>query len=118
SPNRGRLQAYRAARGNPAAMQAALPPPVSKERRPPFVAVVGLHSSGSSCLAGVLHHLGVHMGNTFTRSKFNGIGYEAVSLAKLCERAVPFPRVGLVRPAEETREALRRFIEIKQREAA
>jgi GR25 family glycosyltransferase involved in LPS biosynthesis len=29
----------------------------------PFVPILGLHSSGSSCLAGVVHALGIHLGN-------------------------------------------------------
>jgi hypothetical protein len=36
---------------------------MNQSKLPNFVAVLGLHSSGSSCLAGVLHHLGLHMGN-------------------------------------------------------
>src|SRR5262249_9106247 len=31
--------------------------------QPGFVAVIGLHSSGSSAMAGLLHHMGVHLGN-------------------------------------------------------
>ena len=56
----------------------------------PFVAVVGLHRSGSSCLAGVLRKLGVFMGRDLGGYEETG-GYEARGLAKLCERAYPFP---------------------------
>jgi hypothetical protein len=58
--------------------------------RLPFVAVVGLHRSGSSCLAGVLHHLGVHMGDELGGHEPSG-GFEARGLAAVCEAALPFP---------------------------
>jgi hypothetical protein len=56
----------------------------------PFVAVIGLHRSGSSCLAGVLHNLGVHMGDNLTGYEQTG-GFEATELMALCESAYPFP---------------------------
>lgn len=63
----------------------------------PFVMVLGLHSSGSSCLAGVLHHLGVHVGN-----KLVGYwGYEAAGLARLCEQAIPFGKTRVIMSEEE-----------------
>lgn len=61
----------------------------------PFVAVVGLHSSGSSCIAGVLHHLGIHLGNELTgyygKDPDKNCGFEAKGLAVMCESAIPFP---------------------------
>lgn len=56
----------------------------------PFVAVIGLHRSGSSCLAGVLHNLGVHMGERLTGYEPTG-GFEAAELMAICESAYPFP---------------------------
>ena len=56
----------------------------------PFVAVIGLHRSGSSCMAGVLHKLGVYMGDRLGGYEPSG-GFEARGLARLCERAYPFP---------------------------
>ncbi len=56
----------------------------------PFVAVIGLHRSGSSCLAGVLHNLGVHMGEMLTGYEPTG-GFEAAELMRICESAYPFP---------------------------
>lgn len=55
-----------------------------------FVAVIGLHRSGSSCLAGVLYKLGVHMGDNLAGYESTG-GYEAVGLSRICEKAYPFP---------------------------
>ncbi len=40
----------------------------------------------------ILHHLGVHMGNQLGGYESTG-GGEAIGLAKLCERAMPFPKV-------------------------
>tara|TARA_R110000803_G_scaffold3285_4_gene11197 strand:- start:3696 stop:5162 length:1467 start_codon:yes stop_codon:yes gene_type:complete len=69
--------------------------PLEDASKVPFVAVVGLHSSGSSCMAGVLHHLGVHMGDEFCgyygADPTKNCGFEAVSLAKLCEESIKFP---------------------------
>lgn len=42
----------------------------------PFVPILGLHSSGSSCLAGVVHALGLHLGNSLNK------GYEPNFLHK------------------------------------
>jgi hypothetical protein len=50
-----------------------------------FVVVLGLHSSGSSCLAMVLHHLGVYMGDSFAYRPTSG---EAVGIAAICENAM------------------------------
>lgn len=56
----------------------------------PFVAVIGLHRSGSSCLAGVLHKLGIHMGQQLGGYESTG-GFESAALARICEQAFPFP---------------------------
>jgi len=83
---------------------------------PPFVAVIGLHRSGSRCLAGVLHKLGVHMGNQLGGYEPRG-GFEAIALAHLCERAYPFPSTELAVPREQLVRELRSFIDEKRREA-
>ena len=61
----------------------------------PFVAVLGTHSSGSSALAGVLYHLGLHLGNSlggfYGKDPEKVCGFEAMGLASLCERVLPFP---------------------------
>jgi len=63
-----------------------------KAHKTMFVMIVGLHRSGSSCLAGVCHRLGVHMGNKFVGCEPDG-GYEAQELARKLEHAWPYPGV-------------------------
>lgn len=88
----------------------------SPESLPPFVAVIGLHRSGSSALAGVLHKLGVHLGNQLGGYEPSG-GFEAVTLAHLCEHAYPFPSTTLAIPREQLLRDLRSFIAEKRLEA-
>ena len=75
----------------------------------PFVAVIGLHRSGSSCLAGVLHHLGVHMGEMLAGYEPTG-GFEAVELMRLCESAYPFPSTEPAMPQAKIAAELRRYV--------
>jgi len=56
------------------------------------VVVLGLHRSGSSCLAGVLHRLGVYMGDKFVGCERDG-GHEAQWLARFCEWAMRHPAI-------------------------
>lgn len=88
----------------------------------PFVAVVGLHSSGSSCLAGVLYHLGLHLGNKlvgyYGTDPDKNCGFEAQGLMQICERAIPFPSTSLAQSPEAIDRALRRWIRARQAEAA
>lgn len=58
----------------------------------PFFAVLGPHRSGSSCVAMVMHHLGVHMGNELGGYEEAG-GGEALGLSQLCEKLMRFPSV-------------------------
>ncbi|HCS51899.1 glycosyltransferase family 25 protein [Rubinisphaera sp.] len=88
----------------------------------PFVGVLGLHSSGSSCLAGVLHHLGFHMGNEFSgyygkNPESQKCGFEAVGLSSLCEQAFPFPETKSKWLTERIENQLRLWINEKRREA-
>lgn len=76
----------------------------------PFVAVIGLHRSGSSCIAGVLHKLGVYMGDHLGGYEPSG-GYEARGLARLCERAYPFPSTERHVGDEELVAGLRRHVQ-------
>lgn len=61
--------------------------------RRPTVQVIGLHRSGSSCLAGMLQLLGVHMCPPFIEGAeaHNGGSFESARLAHLCEGLMPFP---------------------------
>src|ERR1700694_5559510 len=75
----------------------------------PFVAVIGLHRSGSSCLAGVLHNLGVHMGDELIGYEPTG-GFEATGLAAVCEAAYPFPNTEPALPHDEVVARLRQHV--------
>ena len=74
-----------------------------ERKRPPvgatpgtFVAVVGLHRSGSSAVAMMLHKLGVNMGDRLVGYEgHNGGGGEAAGLARICEAAAKFPAAGI-----------------------
>jgi hypothetical protein len=84
--------------------------------------VIGLHRSGSSVTAGILHRLGVHMGNRLIGYENRGGrgtgGFEAHGLAMICEQAYPFPSLERAVPIETTRRRLREWIDARQREAA
>jgi hypothetical protein len=82
---------------------------VTGKKLPKFVAVLGLHRSGSSCLAGVLHKLGVHMGDRLVGHEKSG-GFEAAGLAYLCERAFPFPTTELKIPEDELKSRLEQHV--------
>lgn len=87
----------------------------------PLVAVIGTHSSGSSCLAGVLHHLGFHLGNSlvgyYGKDPDKLCGFEAQGLASLCEAAIPFPTTQPKWKRQRMFHSLKTFINEKRREA-
>jgi len=60
---------------------------------PPIIAVVGVFRSGTSCTAGILHKLGVSMGNRFESPRAgNPRGfYEAKGLARICRQSFKEP---------------------------
>jgi GR25 family glycosyltransferase involved in LPS biosynthesis len=93
----------------------------AKPESEPFVAVIGLHSSGSSCAAGVMHHLGVHMGNQlggyYGNDPDRTCGFEASGLARICEWAIPFPATELAHPPESIQQRLSRWIHDRRGEA-
>lgn len=82
----------------------------------PFAAVVGLHRSGTSCVAMMLHKLGVHMGNKLTGYESTG-GGEASGLAAICEEAMPFPSKD-IRDRDKLVIQLRKWIRDRQNEAS
>lgn len=59
----------------------------SAPERTTLVLVIGLHASGSSCLAGVIEALGAHAGDDLGGAH----GYESAALAAICESVLPFP---------------------------
>lgn len=87
-------------------------------RKPP-VWVIGLHRSGSSVTAGILHRLGVHMGNRLIGWENRGTGgFEAHGLAKICEQAYPFPSTEPAVDREVTKRELRAWLDHRLGEAA
>ncbi|MCK6456322.1 MAG: sulfotransferase, partial [Phycisphaerae bacterium] len=87
-------------------------------RKPP-VWVLGLHRSGSSVTAGILHRLGVHMGNRLIGYENRGTGgFEARGLAKICEQAYPFPATEPAIDPAVTKRQLRAWLDHRMREAA
>ncbi len=81
----------------------------------PFIAIVGLHRSGSSCLAGVLARLGVHMGTKFTGCEPDG-GHEAHDLARMCEQALPFPGTRFAWSEPRIKDRLESIVKARWRE--
>jgi len=77
----------------------------------PVVAVVGPFRSGTSCVAGVLHTLGVSMGERFRRPmKGNPKGtFEAVALGELCRSFFTEPGCLERQPHEKRVAGLRRW---------
>lgn len=88
----------------------------SRTQLPDFVAVVGLHRSGSSCIATILRKLGVHMGNKLGGYEKSG-GGEAAGLAKICEAAARFPATSIVTPPRVLEAKLQRWIADRRQEA-
>jgi hypothetical protein len=82
----------------------------------PFFAVLGPHRSGTSCVAMVMQHLGVHMGNELSGYEATG-GGEAVGLAQLCEKAMRFPATDPSIPGEKLTEQLKSWIVTRKAEA-
>lgn len=66
-----------------------------RDTNTPMVAVLGQFRGGTSCVAGVLHHLGVHMGKRFAPPKpSNPRGFfEASQLAQICRDSYREPRL-------------------------
>lgn len=83
----------------------------SRPREGTFVAVIGLHRSGSSATAMMLHKLGISMGDRLTGYEDrNGGGGEAVGLASICEWAARFPATEIIRPRSQLKAKLERWI--------
>ena len=96
----------------------------AEEKRPDgrnenFYAILGLHSSGSSALAGAIYCLGAHLGNRLVG--YHGEppikGGEAFDLYKLFEKALPVPETEWQIEEGKIREALRAFVDSRRSEA-
>ena len=75
----------------------------------PYFAVLGLHHSGASCVAMIMHHLGVDMGNKLEGYEIDG-GGEALGLKQICERVMPFPNCDPTAADDEIIKALKVYI--------
>jgi len=87
-----------------------IPPPGNPTKtEQPFYAIVGLHSSGSSAIAGVCYHLGMYLGDRLRGFYGNdpnvACGFEARGMAAICESLAPFPTIKL----QQTPKAKGRF---------
>lgn len=87
----------------------------------PLVVILGLHSSGSSALAGILWYLGLHLGNQlggyYGTTPGGNCGYEAKYLSQLLEQNFPFPTTDPQPKQKNFQQKLKKFIHTKQREA-
>lgn len=82
----------------------------------PFFAVLGPHRSGTSCVAMVMHKLGVHMGNQLGGYEATG-GGEAAGLARLCEKAMRFPLTEPKMPSQRIARLLGKWARHRKQEA-
>jgi hypothetical protein len=58
----------------------------------PIIVVLGARCSGTSAVAGVLHHLGVYMGSEFSvAAREMNESFEDLGLHQLCSRAFSEP---------------------------
>lgn len=81
-----------------------------------FATVLGPHRSGTSCVAMILHHLGVHMGNQLGGYEKTG-GGEAVGLSSICEKAMKFPSTDVEWQRPQLVQSLQTFVNSKRQEA-
>lgn len=85
-----------------------------------FFAILGLHSSGSSALAGVCYHLGMHLGNKlvgfYGDDPDKSCGFEAVGLRNICEDVAKLRDTEKRIPSRKIEERLRNFINQKRGE--
>ncbi len=82
----------------------------------PFFAVLGPHRSGTSCVAMVMHHLGVHMGKELGGYEATG-GGEAIGLARLCEKVMRFPAIDPSVSDDQLTQLLKTWIVSRKSEA-
>lgn len=89
---------------------------VAETQTAPFFAVLGPHRSGTSCVAMLLYHLGVHLGNELGGYEATG-GGEAVGLASICETAMKFPSMELAIERQDLVKRLRTWTNQRRTEA-
>lgn len=88
------------------------------EARYPLTLILGTHSSGSSCLAGMMWHLGFHLGNRLIGAYGTPpiMGGEAARLHSLFSRALPVPETEWRIPYPAVLAELRKFTAEKLKE--
>jgi hypothetical protein len=86
----------------------------------PPVAVLGLYRSGSSCVAGILHHLGLHVGTHLAAgNRNNEAGYfEPLWLSRQLRQLCDEPRLAEMSPREFRVGALRHWLRQESKVAA
>lgn len=86
-----------------------------------FIAVVGIHCSGSNRVAGILNRLGLHFGDRFTGEyrydALGGLGFEEADLVNICNRVAPFPSTNYRQTHSRICVELERWINQKRFEA-
>jgi hypothetical protein len=76
--------------------------------RYPFVPVIGVHRSGTSCVAAILHKLGIFMG-VGVSSAIPGQAFECRVISEICEHAYPFPSMRRAVARETSLEGIRSY---------
>ena len=82
----------------------------ARERMKDLVVVLGLHNSGSTVIARMLHSLGVYFGDDLGNGPW-GTAYEEPTLRSLCEEAIRFPFAGFAPRQQWACERLQKWIE-------
>ena len=108
-------------RQRPKTIVAPNTPPVLESLQP-FVAILGIHSSGTSATAGLLWHLGVDLGDKlvgyYGSRPGKNCGYEAIGLVGVVRKAVKWPETHHNMSDNIMKTALRRWYMHRQRTTA
>src|ERR1700757_179718 len=84
----------------------------------PIIVVLGPRCGGTSAVAGVLHHLGVYMGNEFSLAvRELNESWEDLGLHQLCSRAFSEPGDQLQMDASSFQAKLRSWADVHRRAA-
>ncbi len=94
----------------------------SPEVAAPLVAVIGLHSSGTGCVATVLDRLGLYFGDDcvgfYGKDHEGHSGFESARLTSILERFLPFPSIIAPQTTRGLDEQLHVFINSLRAKAA
>ncbi|MDH3584305.1 MAG: glycosyltransferase family 25 protein, partial [Phycisphaerae bacterium] len=84
----------------------------------PMVAVLGPYRGGTSCVAGILHKLGVNMGGNFPRMVKDYPTWEAEMLGNLCREFYKEPELAETSTYEQRVARLRDWANVRRRACA